>query len=476
MSFYAMLEDLENLSGSIAKEDHLEYILQHVSNAESFFRFAFNDQIFGIKEQTFKNAFNNQQFTQNHVSEWLATTNFEPMADGSSYKVPDLIKFGYNLLTLSGNNQETKLANFIRQCKPLQKKWFARAILKDLRCGVQIKTMNKVFKRLDLIPIKKFALQLCKALDIYNNTEVENKLIFPCSMECKYDGIRLQAEIFTNNEETDCRLTSRRGTDNTDKYPLVRQALIKTFAGENVILDGEIISDSFQDLTRKDSKAKKKYVLFDNITDETLKYLDRWDNLMSLCSSREVSCITELKDKEIPYSMEKHIYTAEHYNCNNIQEARIFYDELNSRKEEGIIIKNDAKRYDRGSRKNMFKCKKVYTADLLCIGYKLGEGKRTGKVSTLCLMDKSKTIRVDVGSGVDDYTSNMLTDYVKMSTKLNTLNNDEESIPYFVGKIVEIKYNEITETGSIRFPRYICFRDDKETEDDLSLTEVRQNV
>ena len=37
--------------------------------------------------------------------------------------------------------------------------------------------------------------------------------------------------------------------------------------------------------------------------------------------------------------------------------------------------------------------------------------------------------------------------------------------PYFIGRIVEIQFNEITETGSIRFPRFICFRDGRYIED-----------
>lgn len=113
----------------------------------------------------------------------------------------------------------------------------------------------------------------------------------------------------------------------------------------------------------------------------------------------------------------------------------------------------------------MFKCKKVLTADLLCYGFKLGEGKRTNKVATLCLQDASKKITVDVGSGINDEMCDWLTKQVY----------DDYCGAYFIGKIVEIKYNEITETESLRFPRFITFRDDKDEPDDLSEEEVRQN-
>ena len=482
-TFYEMLEELENQTGSIDKEDYLVYILKRVKNAETFFRFAFSDIVYGVKEQTFKNAFsyllqNNDaddldQF--NHVSEWLETTKFEPMADNRTYKVQDLLVFGGLLLRTSGNAQEVKISNFIRQCETLKKKWFCRAILKDLRCGIKVKTINKAFKRAGLTEIPVFALQLCDKIDVYDTDKMKKKITYPCSIECKYDGIRIQAEIYTVDigdpqydvglsaiSETRVILTSRRGNDRTDSYPEIVQALKDKFAGENIILDGEVISKSFQDLTRKDSTSSKKYVIFDLLNDEGLPYKSRWDNLLSLLISKG---ITDLKDnKNIIYNKNT-LVSAEHYSANNIKDIQDYYSDLNKRKEEGIIIKLEDNIYERGSRRNMFKCKKVYTADLLCTGFKYGEGKRTNKVATLCLQDASKTIEVDVGSGINDQTCDWLTEQV----------NPEASYEAkFIWSIVEIAYNEITETGSIRFPRFITFRDDKDVADDLSREEIRQ--
>jgi len=469
-NFYEELEYLEQLSGSLDKEAQLMHILTHVKNAEAFFRFTFNDIKYGVQEQTFKNAFGNVNTMTNfeHISDWLATTIFEPMRDGSSYKVPQLIDFGTKLFNNSGTSQENLISNFISQCEPLKKKWFSRAILKDLRCGVGLKTVNSVFKELGLKTIDKFALQLCaktKNFDLYANADnVAKKVVFPCSMECKYDGIRLQAEIFDSGNESGVILTSRRGTDRTADYPEICLALVTQFAGENIILDGEIISRSFQDLTRKDSTAMKKYVVFDLLVDEQLPYINRWYNLVSLFIARG---ITDFMDNKNINNIDNHIVLAEHYSCNHIGEAQEYYTELNERGEEGLIIKNDRAPYERGSRKHMFKFKKVYTADLLCYAYRQGEGKRANKVGSLCLQDKSKTISVDVGAGLSD---DMIDELTKQAEVLS-----EERNPNFIGQIVEIAYNEITETGSIRFPRFIGFRDDKTEPDDLSNSEVRQH-
>jgi len=465
MNFYEMLNELESISGSNDKEDYLVYILKKVTNAEKFFRFTFNDQVFGIKEQTFKNAYLVKEHEYNHISDWFATIpKGEPEVKST---VDDLLLFGKTLLITSGNDQMNHITKFFRNLTSLQMKWFCRATLKDLRAGVQVKTVNRAFKRVGLAQIEKFSMQLCDKIDVFDEEAVKKKIKFPCSMECKYDGYRIQAVV----QEGICKLTSRRGKDKTQDYPEIVAALLDTFGHENIVLDGELIAKSFQALTRKDDKSTRVFVIFDLLVDEGLKYMNRYDNLMSLVDSNRWEWIkpeiTEQKDYLIYINKEKSLATAEHYSADNIGDIQEFYNHLNSRQEEGIIIKLDDRPYERGSRKHMFKCKKVYTADLLIYDYKLGTGKRSGKVSTLCLQDKNRTIFVDVGSGIDDSECEELSNQQWEAEQENT-------IPDFIGKICEIAYNEITETGSIRFPRFIKIRDDKTEADDLSNTEVRQ--
>ena len=127
---------------------------------------------------------------------------------------------------------------------------------------------------------------------------------------------------------------------------------------------------------------------------------------------------------------------------------------------EGIMLKDKDAKYVRMSRKYMFKCKpdyvpsmqKEHEADLLITGWKYGTGKNHDTIGTLCLIDRSRTISVDVGSGFTDADRVELTE---MKDKLE-------------GMICEIRYNEKTETNSLRFPRFIKIREDKEEADDLS--------
>lgn len=484
-SLYQGLDLIESVGGSNSKTDVTIQLLKYVKNAELFFKLAMNDDVYGVAEQTFKNAFPEYNNTHDHISDWLGETDLREdttTTQFSTLKVSDLQIFLNRLKTKSGYEQTEFISHWFRGLSKIKRKWFCRAVLKDLRCGVQLTTINLALRSAGLSEIEKYAVQLCQKVDLYNPKDVAKKLRFPCSMECKYDGIRLQAEVIPVDDfESQVILTSRRGTDRTSMHPDLVVELGRVFAGQHVILDGEIISRSFQDLTRKDSTAVQKYIIFDILNDERLPYRHRWDNLMTLASdvgilpiNHEELSVTDVQENQNNNNIIKHLFTAEHYSCNNIEDAQKYYEDLNRRKEEGIIIKLDDRPYERNAKKkvimNMYKCKKVYDADLKIVGYKWGEGKRSNLVSTLCLEDASGTIKVDVGSGIDDFTAQELTE--KLEECVTGGLPEEECL--WMYSIVEIHFNERTETGSLRFPRFIRFREDKTEPDDLTKMDVRQ--
>jgi len=484
---YENLNELETISSNIEKEQHLIRMLEKHEEAEAFFRFAFNNSVYGIKEKSFYNAFGKEPNSNfESVSDFLFDLKTKELVfdDESIAPLNNLTEFGRKLVLLSGQEQLDAIKEFFSDLNPVQIKWWVRALLHNLRCGVQVKTINNVFKATGRKKIEKFQMQLAKKLDIDDPIKIYDKIPFPhASMETKYDGIRIQAHVFVEEEINDpskvntlgwkmgCTLTSRRGTDRTNMHPEICEALKSTFAGQNVILDGELVADSFQKLTRKDDTSVRRYVIFDLLNDEQLPYKDRWANLKSLLDSVGITdnfynLINNINNNNL-VAAGTLLLIAEHYNCNDLQELTNFYNEMNRRKEEGVIIKLDNRPYKRGSRTNMFKLKKTDTADLKIIGYKFGEGKRANKVGTLELIDASETIRVDVGSGIDDYWCDKLTRQVEVRNEINYLLSELRH-PDFVGKICEIRFNGLTETGSIRFPRFVTIRDDKDEPDDLS--------
>ena len=108
---------------------------------------------------------------------------------------------------------------------------------------------------------------------------------------------------------------------------------------------------------------------------------------------------------------------------------------------EGGMLKHADHLYQEGKRGNdIIKLKPRPTADLLCVGVTEGEGKYEGMIGSLVLRD-SKNRDVNVGSGLDDF--------------------DRSRKPeYFIGKVIEIEYEQILDTYQQPVFKYI--RLDKE--------------
>jgi hypothetical protein len=93
-----------------------------------------------------------------------------------------------------------------------------------------------------------------------------------------------------------------------------------------------------------------------------------------------------------------------------------------------------------------YKFKVENTCDLKVTGIKLGEGKYTGHCGALLCSDKNGEV-ASVGG---------MTDEIRFK------------ISYFdIGRIVEVKYQEIGSQGRLRHPRFVRWRDDKKKPDDL---------
>lgn len=450
-TFWEVLDLIESTGSTDTKRQYIIEAIQKFPEAEAFFRLACNDIVYGFSEKSFYNAFAMHNVvvvpgtTFPHVSDWLN----ELVYLGSNPKDPsvsDLIGFALTIKECSGNDQLERLYQFFMPIPDYKKKWYSRALLQELRIGANTKTINSALKFLGKKIIKKFKMQLAEKIDIFDEEQVAKYIKFPCTMECKYDGIRIQAEVYEN----EVTLTSRRGNDRTADFPEIVAALIEKFPDQHVILDGEIIKNigtdvhSFQQMMRKDENRNYQYIVFDLLMQESLAYKDRWSNLEMLFGEWAITDVIRLAD---------------HFDCNNIKDLQEYFEHLLSINKEGIMIKDDDAPYERGTRRNMFKCKKDYVkhlqseqeADLKIIGWKYGSGKNHNVVSTLELTDGANNIRADVGSGITDDMKIYLT----------------EQKDALIGKICEIRYNEKTETGSLRFTRFIQLRDDKDEADIL---------
>jgi len=161
----------------------------------------------------------------------------------------------------------------IELCLTIAKKnewndWYRRILIKDLRCGVSDKTVNKVVEKkyADYI-VPTFSCQLA-----HDSANHEGKLTGKKLVEVKLDGVRVITIVWPDGRVLQF---SRNGKELVNfehiKDQFAAIAKIGCFS-HPVVFDGEVMSSSFQDLMkqvhRKDNVAAGDAVLnlFDYLT------------------------------------------------------------------------------------------------------------------------------------------------------------------------------------------------------------------
>tara|TARA_A100001015_G_C15029046_1_gene732098 strand:+ start:1142 stop:2401 length:1260 start_codon:yes stop_codon:yes gene_type:complete len=310
--------------------------------------------------------------------------------------------------------------------------WYSRILLKDLKCGVSEKTVNKIQK--DTIPM--FGCMLAR-----DGAKDEKRLVGEVLIENKYDGVRCIA-IVQNNSAT---LYSRNGKV-FPNFPHIEEALSKPHFN-NMVFDGEIMSDNFQALMKQvyrktDVDTSDAYLaLFDVLDLEeynkgkgTLNTLERKQVLENMAFD---DCIREVEWTKVNLDTEggQRIFKA--MNKTAIEKGY-----------EGLMVKPIEAVYECKRSPAWLKIKPIIEVSLEIIDVEEGQGKFAGTTGALVCegVDDGIHISVNVGSGLTDEQRDMFWD-----------NRD-----VIIGDVVEIRADAITqaENGeySLRFPRFKTFR------------------
>ena len=322
--------------------------------------------------------------------------------------------------------------------------WYRRILIKDLRCGVSEKTINKAVEKINanfLVPV--FTVQLA-----HDSSNHENKLRGRKLVEVKLDGVRVVTIVYPNGRVDQF---SRNGKELVNFEHIKRQfSSVAKDLDEIMVFDGEVMSSSFQDLMkqvhRKSDVAANDAVLylFDMLT---LEEFDR-----GICNTPQTERSKKLKEWFEKNSFDNiRVVEQELVNLDTPEgDARL--KEINrialEGKYEGILIKDPDAPYELKRSVAWLKLKPFIEVSLEVQNVEEGTGRNAGRLGAFVCsgVDDGKLITVNVGSGFSD-------------SNRDDFWADRKSI---IGNIVEIRADAVTQnqdgTYSLRFPRFLRFR------------------
>ena len=362
-----------------------------------------------------------------------------------------LVLTGFVNRSLTGNLARDTVSKMMASATKAEwNGWYRRILIKDLRCGASEKTINKVVeKKYANYAIPVFGCQLA-----HDSANHESKVAGKKLIEVKLDGVRV-ITIVRSDGRVD--MFSRNGKELAN-FPHITEQLsnvVKTHGTDqniDVVLDGEIMSSSFQDLMkqvhRKDNVEAGDAILnlFDVIPLEDFEK-GFWNKDQSARSDMVYYWHKTYKD------MLPNVAVVGHELVDlDTEEGQVRYKEINAKAiaggYEGIMLKNPEAPYECKRSVAWLKLKPFIEVSLEVVDVEEGTGRNVGRLGAIVCqgVDDGKTIKVNVGSGFSD-------------SDRDSYWSSRDSI---FGQIVEVRADAVTQnqdgTYSLRFPRFLRFR------------------
>lgn len=333
---------------------------------------------------------------------------------------------------ITGNAAIEKVTNTFNLLTQEEVEAYGKVLLKEA-IGVGEATVKKVWP--DLIP--SFDVMLAPS-------ELANvgALKFPQIVQPKLDGFRTLWVPHISTES----LWARSG------LVLPNTKLMEYFSSllsvQDYVLDGELYNhgisfNKLQSIINSEDQIippNTVFTIYDAIP------IQEWVARKGKTTyDKRLKTVRELVQSRI--SDRKKIQDIDSTTCNTAKEVIELYKSYLKNDYEGAMIKNPLGYYKwkrvTPLSGEMLKMKPFQTLDLKCVGVYEGEGKYQGMLGGLDVDFNGVTVSVSSG----------LTDVERK--ELWRLDNRP------LGKIIEVKYFEITEDGSLRFPTFVRIREDK---------------
>ena len=342
--------------------------------------------------------------------------------------------------TLTGNEMRDVIQDLCDRSNMEQwNDWYRRILIKDLRCGMTHKTVNKF----STMKVPVFDCMLAT-----DSAKHEKKMTGEVIVEPKLDGVRVI--VICDVDKDGVTLFSRNGKELLN-FPEINEQFDEMLdqMSESMVFDGEVMSDDFQTLMREihrkgGAKTKDaKLNLFDCMPLE--------DFMAGGCDGDIMTRKTMLEKFQFGPNINLVEYVKMNLSEPDGQKQFADYNKLCiDRGFEGIMVKPVGGIYECKRSTGWLKVKPFIEVSLKVVDVEEGTGRNAGKLGALVVegKDMDKFIKTNVGSGLTDEDRET---FWKAKEKL-------------IGQIVEVRADAITQNQettdewSLRFPRFLKFR------------------
>lgn len=328
---------------------------------------------------------------------------------------------------ISGNAAVALMSQVFERASYEEEQWMRKILQKRLSIGASTQTVNKVFPGL----IKTFEVALAQKFNMQRIGDRSKIAIEP-----KLDGIR----CFTIVDNDTVLMYARSGKLITNFEDTLSVEMKKLGDG---CYDGELMGQDFTSLMRQAYRKENVDVsntflaLFDYIP------LHEWRTKETVitCEERYEILLDKLSESNADLNLlqpvERVIVESD---WATIKQQ---HDDFVIEGYEGAMIKFLDAPYKFGRGWEVMKLKAFHDVDLQIVDLLEGTGKHCGNLGSVKVIFNG--VSVQVGSGFTDEMR-------------KTIWRDPSS---FIGRTVEIRYQEVTPDGSLRFPTFVCFRNDR---------------
>ena len=343
---------------------------------------------------------------------------------------------------ITGNSARDHVICFLEHSSEPLKELLALIIARDFDCGVGAKTINKVFKGL----IEEIPYQRCSKLD--EKTSDKLKWHSGVLVQLKADGVFTY--IVKPHGELPY-LVTRNGT--VARYEPLDEVF--DIDSEFVILGEALVERGGEVLSRKEGNGLiNSFMKKGTDIDGTLVF-QVWDMIEWLSWNSNISDDRPYHERLsllLEQDLGAYITALPTTVAFDLESAQAVADGFITEGFEGAIAKNPDAVWKSGTSKDLVKFKAIEDADLICVGT-TPHSKDETKIGALICETSCGNLRVNIGTG--------LTDALR-----------QKPPDHFIGKVVEVQYNELIqskskETWSMFLPRFIELRFDKDSANTL---------